>query len=204
KTAAIAATVIGLLAAPVLMASQNWDDHNRSNKSTARDLAVDYLESCAPNAILFTYGDNDTYPLWYAQEVENVRPDVRVVNLSLLSADWYVRQMKEAVNESAPLPISMKKDQFVQGTRDVIGYYDYQIKGAVELKDVLGILLSDNANDKIQLQDGSRDNVLPTKNLKMTIDKKAVIQNKAVPADWTDRIADTMQWTYNKNIVSRA
>lgn len=204
KTAAIAATAIGLLAAPVLMASQNWDDHNRSNKSTARDLAVDYLESCAPNAILFTYGDNDTYPLWYAQEVENIRPDVRVVNLSLLSADWYVRQMKEKVNEADALPISMKDNQFVQGTRDFIRYTDYKIPGNIELENILGILLSDNPQDQQQMQDGSRDNFLPTKNFKLTINKEDVIKNYVVPKAWQDQILDSIVWTYNKDYVSKA
>src|SRR5690606_26616316 len=204
KTAAIVATVIGLLAAPVLMASQNWDDHNRSNKSTARDLAVDYLESCAPNAILFTYGDNDTYPLWYAQEVENIRPDVRVVNLSLLSADWYVRQMKEKVNEADALPISMENNQFVQGTRDFIRYTDYGIPGNIELENVMSILLSDNPQDQQQMQDGSRANFLPTKNFKLSINKENVISNKVVPKGWQDQIVDSMVWKYNKDYVSKA
>lgn len=205
KTAAIAATLVGLLAAPILMAKEGWDDHDRSGKYVARDIfAINYLESCAPNAILFTYGDNDTYPLWYAQEVENIRPDVRVVNLSLLGADWYVRQMKEKVNESEALPISMENDQFVQGTRDVIGYYDYQIKGAVELKDILKILLSENPNDKLPTNSGSRENFLPTKNMMMTIDKGEVLENDVVPAGWEDKIADTISWTYNKNLVTRA
>lgn len=203
KNAAIAATVIGLLAAPVLMASQNWDDHNRSGKTTARDLAINYLESCAPNAILFTYGDNDTYPLWYAQEVENIRPDIRVVNLSLLSADWYLRQMKEKVNEADALPISMKNEQFVQGVRDIIRYTDYGIQGHIELQNILNILLSDNPQDKQPMQDGSRENFLPTKNFKLTVNSDDVIKNNVVPSTWQNQIADSLVWTYPRNYVSR-
>ncbi|HEX8608139.1 MAG TPA: DUF2723 domain-containing protein, partial [Pedobacter sp.] len=115
--AGILASVIGLFAAPVIMAQQGWDDHDRSEKLVAHDIAIDYLESCAPNAILFTYGDNDTYPLWYAQEVENIRPDIRLVNLSLFDTDWYINGMIRVQNESAPLPISMDESKYVQGVR---------------------------------------------------------------------------------------
>jgi len=104
KNAAIGATAVSLLCGPVLLASQNWDDHDRSEKFLARDMAKNYLESCAPNAILFSYGDNDTYPLWYVQEVEGFHTDVRVVNLSLLSADWYMKQMMHKVNDAEALP----------------------------------------------------------------------------------------------------
>ena len=83
------------------MGQQEWDDHDRSKKQMARDIAKDYLESCAPNAILFTFGDNDTYPLWYAQEVEGIRPDIRVINTSLLGTDWYINELRYKVNQSA-------------------------------------------------------------------------------------------------------
>lgn len=203
KNAAILTTVVCLLAAPVLMAKEGWDDHDRSTKWTARDLAINYLESCAPNAILFTYGDNDTYPLWYAQEVENIRPDIRVVNLSLITADWYIRQLKEPVNESPALPISMTNDQFVAGTRDYLRYQDYNINGSVALKDIFALLTSDNDQDKYQYQDGSRENFLPTKNFFMSIDKDEILKNKVVPAAWEDRVDSVMQWTYNKNAVTK-
>lgn len=203
KTAGLLATGIGLLIAPVLMAKEGWDDHNRSTKWTARDLAINYLESCAPNAILFTYGDNDTYPLWYVQEVENIRPDVRVVNLSLLTADWYIRQMKNPVNESAALPITMQNNQFVQGNRDYLRFQDYKIEGNVALKDILALLLSDSNDDKFQYPDGTRENFLPTKNFAMSINKDDVLRNNVVPAEWQDRIADHMVWTYNKGAVSK-
>ncbi|MDR6784211.1 hypothetical protein ABIE26_002400 [Pedobacter africanus] len=200
---AILATATGLLAAPVLMAAQGWDDHDRSTKMVAHDIAVDYLQSCAPNAILFTYGDNDTYPLWYAQEVENIRPDIRLVNLSLFDTDWYINGMKRKQNESAPLPLSMKPSQYVQGVRDVMYYQDANIAGSVELKDIVDILLSDNAEDKLPLQDGSRENFIPTKHFKLTVNRADVLKNGVVPAADSSKIAAVMDWTFNKNYVTK-
>lgn len=200
---AVLATATGLLAAPVLMAAQGWDDHDRSTKMVAHDIAVDYLQSCAPNAILFTYGDNDTYPLWYAQEVENIRPDIRLVNLSLFDTDWYINGMKRKQNESAPLPLSMKPSQYVQGVRDVMYYQDANIAGSVELKDIVDILLSDNAEDKLPLQDGSRENFIPTKRFKLTVNRADVLKNGVVPATDSSKIAAVMDWTFNKNYVTK-
>lgn len=203
KTAGIAATVLCLLAAPVLMASQEWDDHDRSDKFTTRDFAIDYLESCAPNAILFTYGDNDTYPLWYVQEVEGVRPDVRIVNLSLLGTDWYIRQMKDKINQAEPLPLTMGDEKFVQGVRDVIRYYDYKFAEPIEMKNLFEVLTSDNDNDKVPMQDGTKENILPTKNFRITIDPAQVLATKTVSESMKDSIAATMDWTYNKNYVTK-
>jgi hypothetical protein len=149
KTGAIIATSICLLAAPVLMANQEWDDHDRSTKLTPHDMAYNYLNSCAPNAILFCYADNDTYPLWYIQEVEGVRPDVRIVNLSLLGTDWYIRQMKTKMNDSAPLPISMSNDKFKTGVRDVIYYNDAKVTGSIELKELFDFITSDAPDAKV-------------------------------------------------------
>ncbi|WP_299289543.1 DUF2723 domain-containing protein, partial [uncultured Mucilaginibacter sp.] len=164
QTAAIGATVVCLLAAPVLMASQEWNDHDRSTKTTPRDMAYNYLNSCAPNAILFTFGDNDTYPLWYIQEVENVRPDVRIVNLSLLGTDWYIRQMKQKMNASAPLPITMPNEKFEAGVRDVTYYNDSKLPGNTELKDVFDFMTSDDPRAKVEYENGQSMNYLPTKN----------------------------------------
>ncbi len=200
---AIGATVICLFCAPVIMAAQGWDDHNRSTKMVAHDIALDYLQSCAPNAILFTYGDNDTYPLWYIQEVEKVRPDVRLVNLSLFDTDWYINGMKRKQNDSEPLPISMKESQYVQGVRDVMYYQDYKIAGSVELKNILDVLLSDNDEDKVPLQNGTKENFIPTKNFKLTVNAADVIKSGTVSAADAGKIVPEMLWTYNKGYVTK-
>ena len=114
-----------LLGIPSLMAYENWDDHDRSNRYTARDFAKNYLSSCKPNAILFTMGDNDTFPLWYVQEVEGYRTDVRVVNLSLLNTDWYIDQMKKDAYDGKAVPFSLERDLYKQGTRDFAYFYPY-------------------------------------------------------------------------------
>lgn len=204
KAAGAVAIAVGVLAGPVLLASQNWDDHDRSQKFLARDMARNYLESCAPNAILFSYGDNDTYPLWYVQEVEGFRTDVRVVNLSLLSSDWYMRQMLDKVNDADALPINIDPEKFKDGVRDVIYYQDFQIPGAVKVQDLLTVMLSDDQSNKAQLQNGGWVNLLPTKNMELVVDKSAVIANNVVPKEWENAIVDTMKWTYSMNYVSRA
>lgn len=202
-TAAVLSVAICLLGAPVLMAQQGWDDHDRSTKTTARDIAADYLESCAPNAILFTYGDNDTYPLWYAQEVEGIRPDIRIVNLSLLGTDWYIRQLKHPINNAAALPITMGDEKFVQGVRDMIAYNEVAIQGSLELKDLFDLLMSENPDDKVTYQDGSRENFFPTKKLKITVDPQAVINTGTIDDSLQDSIAPAIEWTFNKNFIGK-
>lgn len=203
KMAATFASVIGLFAAPIIMASQGWDDHNRSESYLAKDISANYLKSCAPNAILFTYGDNDTFPVWYAQEVEHIRPDVRVVNLSLLNFDWTIDGLRKKQNESAALPITMKPEQYAEGTREVMYYQDFKIAQNIELKQILEVLLSDNDEDKITLQDGSKSNILPTKNFKITVNKKDVLDTGTVPVEDAGKIANSMEWTYHDEYITK-
>jgi hypothetical protein len=203
KLALSAALTLSLLAAPVLMAAAGWDDHDRSDRMITHDLSRNYLESLAPNAILFTYGDNDTYPLWYIQEVENVRPDVRLVNLSLFDAEWYINGMKRPQNASAPLPITMKEKQYAKGTRDVMYYQDFKIDGHVELKSILELLLSDNPEDKVEMQDGRRENFLPTKHFQLPVNKANAMRNQVVEPPDSAKVADALRWTYNKNFVTK-
>jgi len=113
------------LAAPVLMGMDGWDDHNRDFRTVPVDMATNYLESCAPNAIIFTQGDNDTYPLWYAQEVEGIRTDVRVINVSLLGVDWYINQLRYKMNNSDPIKLTFTPDMIKANRRDYVPYANF-------------------------------------------------------------------------------
>jgi hypothetical protein len=176
------------LAVPVLMGFQQWDDHDRSRKTLARDLAKNYLESCPPNAILFSFGDNDTYPLWYAQEVEGIRPDVRVVVNSLLGTDWYMNQLRYAVNKSAPFDVIFTPEQIQGNRRDAVYFsalpgFDqkkyYDLFGV--LKDVIG---SDDPKFTSPTEDGEPVNIFPVRKFSVPVDINKVRANGTVnPGD---------------------
>ncbi|MFA5329202.1 MAG: DUF2723 domain-containing protein [Prolixibacteraceae bacterium] len=184
-------SVASLLLVPVIMGTQNWNDHDRSNRYTARDFGANYLKTCAPNAVIFTNGDNDTFPLWYNQEVEGVRTDCRVCNLSYFQTDWYIDQMKSKSYDSDPLPISFTHDQYVQGKRDVVYLMeDPRLKGSVELKKALDFVKDENPRTKLEQADFAA--YIPSKKLYMVVDKEAVIRNKAVEPQDYDKIADTL------------
>ncbi|NQX52935.1 DUF2723 domain-containing protein [Pedobacter panaciterrae] len=201
KLSLIVASLVGLLAAPAIMGVQGWGDHNRSGKATALEWAKNYLNSCAPNAILFVTADNDTFPLWYAQEVEGIRTDIRVVNIQYLSDDAYINQMKLKLNKSAALPITMPTEKYVNGVRDYIRYYDYDLKDSVELKDLLAVLTSDNKEDKLPLSDGSYVNFLPSQNFKLTVDSDQLVKTHTISPKDKDKVTPLMEWKYNKDIM---
>ncbi len=201
------ATVVGLTI-PAIMGAEGWDDHDRSNRYTARDFAINYLESCAPNAILFTNGDNDTFPLWYAQEVEGIRTDIRVVNLSLLNTDWYIEQMRRAAYDAGPMPGTLPRRKYVQGTNDLIPIYERN-KGAVDVVQTMEFILSDDVRSKLNLRGGKESDFIPSKNHKLKFDKNALLKTAADyekygldPKKDTNNIVD-VRWRVDKSYIMK-
>lgn len=185
--AVVVAGIICLLAVPVLMCSQEWNDHDRHQKTLARDIAEDYLNSCRKNAILFTGGDNDTYPLWYAQEVENIRPDIRIIITTLLGTDWFINQLKEKVNESAPIEMDWPTEKYIGTKRDYLYYVGDKLASDkyYNLADVLHFTDSNDPNAKIVLPNTNDTmSYVPTQNFSIPVDRQQVIQDSMVsPAD---------------------
>ncbi len=172
----------GLLAAPVLLASQNWDDHDRSNRYTASAMAKKYLASVDPNGIIFTIGDNDTFAIWYAQGIEEYRRDVRPINTSLFNTDWYIDDMKKAAFESAPIPSQLTHKQYRYGTRDYIMKHP-QIKAddTIPIKQWMDWIGNDSDQRlKVEMQSGQMVHTFPSKNIRIPVDKEAVLRNGIV------------------------
>src|SRR5690606_23441403 len=162
------AIVLCLVAVPALMAKEEWDDHDRSKKTLALATAKNTLNSCAPNAILFTFGDNDTYPLWYAQEVEGIRTDVRIVNTSLLGISWYIDQLNYQINDAPPVPMLWKQEDYVGSRRNYLRYFDNpQIPKDryFNLMEVCQFITSNDPVNKLRTSSGETENYLPSKNL---------------------------------------
>jgi hypothetical protein len=192
----IASSVI-CLSAPLIMVQQNWDDHNRGNRYAARDYASNFLNSVEKNAILFTIGDNDTYPLWYAQEVEGVRRDVRIVNLSLLAVDWYIDQLYRKVYDSPAVKLSFPKEKIQGSKRDFIPFYE--IEGAknstVSLTDVLAYAFSDNPNTMQQLTNGEMTNVFPARNFSILVDTQKILSQHMIDPANRKKLVKEMKFT---------
>ena len=192
---ALVATILCLIV-PTIMASENWDDHDRSNRYASRDFGYNYLTSCAPNSIIFTNGDNDTFPLWYAQEVEGYRTDVRVCNLSYLQTDWYIDQMKRQAYESDPLPITWKRSEYIADKRNV-AYFKEFTTNPVELSLALDWVKSDDVRFKEKIGKRLVD-LIPSYTLFIPIDSAAVMRSGLVKPENADWIETAMMLNYNK------
>ena len=192
--AAALAVALGLVV-PVLMGCQNWDDHDRSGRYTARDLAWNHLAGLDPQALLVTHGDNDTFPLWYAQEVEGVRTDVRIVNSSLLGTDWYIDQMKCRFYESDPVNISIQRKQYLYGTNDytpVIDVVDHPILAS----EAINVFKDDRYKR-------NGDDFLPGHQLIVPVNKDNAIRSGIVPESRRDSISDYISLSISGNNLSK-
>ena len=197
-------TLACLVIVPGILAANNWDDHDRSGKHTANAMARKYLESCAPNAILFTIGDNDSFPLWYLQEIEGVRTDVKVVNTSLFQTDWYIDQMKRKAYESDPIPSQLTHKQYRGGTRDVIIRREIT-KDTIPIKDFMDFISSEKPSTKFKFvveRQGEdprlypkhllNSNYFPTRYISIPINKDQVLKNGIVKPKDADKIVDNL------------
>ncbi len=183
---AILATLISLLAVPLLMAVQNWDDHDRSGRYTARDIARNYLNSCSENAVLFTVGDNDTFPLWYVQDVEGVREDVRIVNMMLFNMDWYIDQARWKNYDSEPLPFTIPQDKYEAIPGNSI--YVRENKQWATTDYMLRFMMSENPEARVRLRSGREVNFIPTDKLILRVDSATVVSNGTVAPEDAGRI----------------
>ena len=197
---AVLSFVATLILVPGIMAKENWDDHDRSHRYTVLAIASNYLNSCAPNAIIFTNGDNDTFPLWYAQEVEGIRTDVRVCNLSLLNTDWYIDQVKRKAYDSEPIPMQMIWDQYKQGTRDYMPVLP-QSGQAMNIKTVVNDILNDAK--KVRFSSNKEMNFIPTNKFILEVDSAKVVQNGTVPPELAHLIVDKIEWEIPNNVLQK-
>ena len=184
------------LCVPALMGAQNWDDHDRSNRRTAVEMACNYLNSVGENGILVTHGDNDTFPLWYAQEVEGVRTDVRICNTSLLGTDWHIDQMKWAVNESAPLPLSVGQEQYLYGTNEYIPILDLR-EEVMSISDVMTLFRHPDV--KAPMTSGRKVDYIASRRISVPVNKENVIKYGIVDAKFADQIPDSIVLNISKD-----
>lgn len=207
---AIAAAGALTLTGPVLMAKDGWDDHDRSGRKIVVDIARCYLESCAPNALLIANGDNDTYPLWYAQNVEGIRPDVRVINYQLMNTDWYLNALRIPALESDSFKLPFTPDQYVEGTRDYARFYEnpelpINKDAYYPLKDVIAFVFNDtDPRTKLRFQDGSFLNYLPAKRYSIAVNRDEVIAKGVVPPEDTVYIVDEIRFDISKDLLMKA
>ena len=194
--AVASATTVLMLGVPALMAAENWDDHDRSNRYTAVEMASNYLNSVGENGILVTHGDNDTFPLWYAQEVENVRPDVRIANTSLLGTDWHIDQMKWAMNESAPLNLTVGPKQYLYGTNEFVYIYDTR-DTAFLLSDVMRIFKHPEA--KLPLSSGKMVDYIMSRKFIIPVNKENVIKYGILDEKYESMIPESITLTIPKD-----
>ncbi len=200
KLTAVTAVSIAMacsFVSPLLLLQQNWNDHDRSGRTVANDVAINFLNSCEKNAILFTYADNDTFPLWYAQEVLGIRTDVRIICISLFRSDWYIDQAKKQQYTSDPLPISLSHWQYRDGTRDYIQISEER-QDTFDIRKMVDLFTTKNPDDVFITKGGDTINYLPTRNIMMSVNKTNFLKQGNDNLS-TLAIQDTIFWRLRGN-----
>ncbi len=198
KTLIAGLSSLAVLSAPLLMGFQNYDDMSRMTHYATRDYASNFLNSCDKDAIIFTYGDNDTYPLWYAQEVEGIRTDVRVVNLSLIAVDWYINKLRNKVNDSPPIKLSMPPDSIRGNKRNQMVFYNpdrSKLNEPWPLKSVLKFMAG---NHPIRSTRTAFPSFIPTKRMYIPVNKAKAIQSGWVELKDSANIVDKIPLNFDK------
>ena len=205
KSTLIAGLVVAacLILVPGIMGEQGWADHDRSGKYAMHDFAVNYLKGCDKNSILITFGDNDTFPLWYVQEVEGYRTDVRVFNHMLASGHWYIQQMFQKMYDSDPLPFTLKKEQYDNGVNNYVPIYEHPSLADkyTELSELMGFVALNDDRSQISVADGKKMNYFPTKKVRITVDAKKCVENGIVPREMADKIVPYIDWEIKQNAL---
>jgi len=195
--AAVAVSFLLCCSVPVLLATQNWDDHDRSGRTIARDAGYAYLNSTKPNSIIINYGDNDTFPIWYTQEVEGYRTDVRVMNFSYISGDWYIDKMRSRENESAPLPISLPRSKYTGDASMIFPIKETPKPGGGDwtAKEVMEIVNSEDPRTKVRSSSGDMFDFIPARRIALPVNKQSVVNSGILSAADVDQMEDTIYIT---------
>ncbi|MFR9503943.1 MAG: DUF2723 domain-containing protein [Rikenellaceae bacterium] len=197
---AVIAALIVSLSVPTILATENWDDHDRSGRTMARDIGWNYLQSTLPNSIIMNYGDNDTFPLWFNQEVDGVRTDVRIMNTSYLGGEWYIDQMKLKSNESDPVPFTLPRSKYAY-VNDWLPVSN-QVESATA-KDVVAFIRNEDPRSKISLGDGSSSDYVPTRRIAVPVNKENAIASGIVKEEDAHLMVDTVYISLKKNNIDK-
>ncbi|MFI3303574.1 MAG: DUF2723 domain-containing protein [Rikenellaceae bacterium] len=201
RNTVIAAFVLSM-SVPAILASENWDDHDRSGRTIARDVGWNYLHSTLPNSIILNYGDNDTFPLWFNQEVDGVRTDVRIMNTSYLGGEWYIDQMKSWANDAAPVPFSLPRSKYAY-VNDLVPI-DARVDRSVDIKDVIDFVRNDDKRTQYELMDGSFTDYIPTKKIALPVNRENVLAAGIVKPEDADKMVDTIYFSLPGNTIDKS
>lgn len=187
--------VLSLVFVPGLMAQQGWDDHNRSHRTAAYDFAKNTLESCSENGILIANGDNDTFPLWYCQEMEGIRTDVRIINSALANSFWHIQPLFRPMYEAAPLKFTVPCEGYGQGVNDYVYLGDMNFGGAVELTDLLRVVASKDPAAKQRNRDGELVSIFPSRQAKLTLSVQDMLNKGLITPQQAQRVSPEIRYT---------